>query len=61
MNIEPKLALETLMATWYVGVLAIAGGMTVPLGPARIWVLRFGTAIMAAAAAVMAYEFVHLG
>jgi len=35
--------------------------MTVPLGPARIWVLRAGTAIMAAAAAVMAYEFVRLG
>ena len=61
MNIEPNIALETLMATWYVGVVGIAAGMTVPLGPARIWVLRSGTAIMAAAAAVMAYEFVRLG
>jgi hypothetical protein len=61
MNIEANIALETMMAIWYVGVIAIAGGMTVPLGPARIWVLRSGTAIMAAAAAVMAYEFVHLG
>jgi hypothetical protein len=55
------MSLEVLMATWYTGVLAIASGMTVPLGPARIWVLRAGTAIMAAAAAVMAYEFVRLG
>ena len=55
------MSIEVLMATWYTGVLAIAGGMTVPLGPARIWVLRAGTAIMGAAAAVMTYEFVRLG
>ena len=55
------MSLEILMVTWYTGVVGIAGGMTVPLGPARIWVLRAGTAIMASAAAVMAYEFVHLG
>lgn len=55
------MSLEVLMATWYTGVLAIASGMTVPLGPARIWVLRAGTAIMASAATAMAYEFVKLG
>ena len=55
------MSLEVLMATWYTGVFAIAGGMTVPLGPARVWVLRTGTAIVATAAAVMAYEFVKLG
>jgi len=54
------MSLEVLMATWYAGVLAIASGMTIPLGTARPWVLRLGTATMAAAAAVMAYEFVRL-
>jgi hypothetical protein len=54
------MSLEMLLATWYAGVLAIVGGMTVPMGLLRPWVFRLGTATMTASAAVMAYEFVRL-
>jgi len=53
-------SLEILMVTWYAGVLAIVGGMTVPLGPFRPWAFRLGTATVAASAAVLVYEFVKL-
>ena len=54
------MTLEVLLASWYVGVLAIVGGMAAPLGPLRPWALRVGTAVMVASGAVLVYEFVRL-
>jgi hypothetical protein len=52
--------IEVLLLTWYVGVGAILGGLTVPLGPFRPWAFRLGVAVITASAAAMAYEYVVL-
>ena len=54
------MSFELLLLTWYGGVAAILGGLTLPLGPFRPWSFRIGVAVIAAAAATMALEFVSL-
>jgi hypothetical protein len=51
---------ELLLLSWYGGVAAILGGLTLPLGPFRPWSFRLGVAVITAAAATMALEFVDL-
>jgi len=51
---------ELLLLSWYGGVAAILSGLTLPLGPLRPWTFRLGVAVITAAAATMALEFVDL-
>lgn len=54
------MSFEILLLSWYGGVVAILGGLTLPLGPFRPWSFRLGVAVITAAAATMALEFVDL-
>jgi hypothetical protein len=52
------MTLELLLLSWYGGIAAILGGITLPLGPLRPWTFRLGVAVITASAATMAFEFV---
>ncbi len=52
--------LELLLLIWYVGIAAILGGLTVPLGPLRPWTFRAGVAVITASAVTMGFEFIVL-
>ena len=54
------MSIEVLLVTWYGGIAAIVGGLTLPLGPVRPWAFRLGVAVITAAAVTMAIEFVAL-
>ena len=54
------MSFELLLLTWYAGVAAILSGIALPLGPFRPWSFRLGVAVITAAAATMALEFVDL-
>lgn len=54
------MSFELLLVGWYIGVAAILGGLTVPLGPFRPWTFRAGVALITATAVTMGIEFAVL-
>ncbi|MDA0351132.1 MAG: hypothetical protein O3A10_02835 [Chloroflexi bacterium] len=54
------MSFELLLLSWYGGVAAILGGLTLPLGPLRPWTFRLGVAVITAAAVTMGIEYLFL-